>query len=282
MNRQLQPQALQTNTGNFAAALKYWRTNRRMSQLTLSLDANVSQRHISFLESGKSAPSRAMILQLAQSLQLSLREQNRLLQQAGFSPAFSNRSLDSDQMQSVRHALELQLRYHEPFPAVVMDKTWNLLMLNRPAGRLLSFLGDAAHVWQQVDPSGDKNMLKLTFSNQGFWPYLADGDALLAMMLFRLESELLQDPLNRNLQNLVDEIQQLAKSHGVADAPPEDEVTVPVVPLTLCLPAGEIRLVSLIAGFGSAIDVTAEELKVESFFPVDAKTEAFFQNFKMP
>ena len=168
----------------FGRVLRETRGARKLSQLDLARAAEISQRHLSFLESGRARPSRAMVLQLAESLDLPLRSRNRMLVAAGFAPVFPQRSLDSPDMAPVRQALERMLQHHEPFPALVMDRAWNILMANRAMERLFAMLGDPAALWRRVCGEGPRIMYKLTFHPEGLRPLISNmdevGPALLA------------------------------------------------------------------------------------------------------
>src|SRR5258708_24583165 len=148
--------------------LRQWRDMRGRSQLELSLDAGVSQRHISFIESGRSVPSRQMLMDIAQALDIPLRERNTLLLAAGYAPMYSEASWNSREMQSVTNALGRILRQHEPFPAVVMDRYWNVLMTNESAPRFFNCFVDMAA------RKGPRNMLHLVFDPDGMRPFVAD------------------------------------------------------------------------------------------------------------
>ena len=156
----------------FGFLLKTWRQRRKLSQLDLALEAGVSQRHLSFLESGRSRPSRSMALHLAAALDLPLRERNHLLLQAGFAAAYDERSLSSADMTAVRQALELTLRHHEPFPAIVIDRAWNLVLANQATFRFLALFGPQEAIWARVDPSGRRNVMRLSFHPAGLQAFL--------------------------------------------------------------------------------------------------------------
>jgi transcriptional regulator with XRE-family HTH domain len=152
--------------------LRHWRDTRGRSQIDLSLDAGVSQRHISFIESGRSVPSRQMLMDLAQALDVPLRERNTLLLAAGYAPLYAESAWNAQEMQSVTRAMERILRQHEPFPALVMDRYWNVLMTNDAAPRFFNcFIDMAAR-------TGPRNMLHLVFDPQGMRPFVANWEAV--------------------------------------------------------------------------------------------------------
>lgn len=260
----------------FAKMLRRWRSSRKRSQLELALDANVSQRHLSFLESGRAHPSREMILQLSEVLEIPLRERNLLLNAAGFAPVFHQRTLQDDEMKAVRDALELILLQHEPFPALVVNRDWNMLMRNRAADRFLSLLGNADDAWQKVDPSGLYNVMRMTFHPDGLQPFIRNWSQASTLLIARLFREVAADPSNDTLRALFEEICEYPgipdhwRSHDWATTP------APILPLELGMGSMELKLFSMISSFGTALDITADELRIETFFAVDEFTRNFF------
>lgn len=271
------PNTAHQQGSGFGPLLRTWRERRKRSQLDLSLDAGVSQRHLSFLESGRAKPSREMILQLTEVLDVPLRDRNLLLQSAGFASAYEARPLDSKDMSAVRQALELTLKHHEPYPAVVMDKRWNILLQNNAADRFVSLLGKADQLWNDVDPSGKRNAMRLTFSPHGMQPLISNWPDAASMLLSRLQREVTADPGNHELAELLQELGNLPtiperwQSQAVLSAPE------PILPLELNLNGATLRIFSMISTFGTALDITADELRVETFFPADDFSAQFFQ-----
>lgn len=262
----------------FGQLLRGWRGARKRSQLELALDAGVSQRHLSFLESGRAMPSRDMILQLSEVLDLPLRERNRMLNAAGFAALYQQRSLDSEAMSAVRQALEMMLRHHEPFPALVIDPQWNMLMSNTATERFLGLLGNPDEVWQRVDPSGNRNVMRLTFHPQGMQPLLNDWDSTATLLLSRLHREVTGAPANTALRSMFEDIS------GLPGMPEQwrnkiwDSAPPPFMPLDINLGGMSLKIFSMITGFGTALDITAEELRVETFFPADESSAQFFHS----
>lgn len=265
------------NLPPFAQLLKGWRERRKCSQLDLALDAGVSQRHLSFLESGRAQPSREMILQLAEVLDVPLRERNQMLNAAGFAPVFSQRTLDNDEMNAVRQALEMMLRHHEPFPALVVNREWNLVMANDAAVRFISLLGDPDDVWQRVDPSGGRNVMRMTFHSAGMQPLLRNWDQAATLLLSRLQREVAADPTHTALRELFDDLSQMPHVVQQWHNTPWNETPPPILPLALGLGDQTLNIFTMISSFGTALDITAEELRVETFFPMDDFSRAFFQ-----
>lgn len=266
------------------ALLKAWRQLRRLSQLELALAAGVSQRHLSFVESGRARPSRELLLDLAATLDLSLRERNLLLHAGGFAPVFEQRSLSDDDMASVRRALELTLLHHEPYPAIVLDRQWNSLLRNRAAERLITLLGEPGEVWRRVDPSGHENVLRLSFHPQGLRPLVRNWEQVAPHMLERLQREIVAAPMDEALHALHQDLLAMSglsrdQPKGRAGKPHGDSTAAltPTVNVELGMGDATLRLFSLLSTFGTAQDVTTDELRIETFFPADDFTAAFFQ-----
>lgn len=267
---------LSSNDNPFGQLLRCWRERRKQSQLDLALQAEVSQRHLSFLESGRAKPSRDMILQLADVLDVPLRERNVLLTSAGFAAIYASRPLDSADMSAVRQALELMLAHHEPYPAIVMDKNWNLLLENQACQRFIALLGKPEEVWQRVDSSGARNTMRLTFSPLGMQPMIANWSEVSGMLLERLHREFSADPGNQMLAKLLEELQALPSVPERWQSPAILSATDPILSLELQLGSQTLKIFSMLSTFGTALDITADELRVETFFPADEFTRQFF------
>ncbi len=261
----------------FAPLLKRWRIARKLSQLDLALDADVSQRHISFMESGRAAPSRDMVLQLGDALDVPLRERNRLPTAAGFAPVFEARALDDPDMAPVMAALELTLTHHEPNPAVVVDRTWNVLMHNNAFARALFVLvGDLQTIWPKVCPDGKRNLLKLIFHPGGVRDYIANWLEIGPMLLGRTRREAEIDG-NATLAALLDEILDYPGVPRRCRTPNWQTPPPPVLPLEYKADGTRLRLFSMLSTFGTAQDVTADELRIETFFPADKDSAALLK-----
>lgn len=264
-----QPATVAVSEAGFGNALRRWRRERRLSQLELALAADVSQRHVSFMESGRAHPSRAMVLQLAEALDLPLRERNRLLVAAGFAPAYATRELSDPDMAPVRQALELMLTHHEPNPVLVLDRNWNLLMQNQAMGRAFAILDDPEALWRRVCGDGPRNLLKLTFHPEGARPFIRNWSEVANLLLWRSRREA-ETTANDTLHAVVDEIldyEGIPKRWRMPthpDAPPP-----PILPLEYVIGDQPLRLFSMLSSFGTAQDVTADEIRVETFFPAD-------------
>ena len=255
----------------FARLLKSWRETRKCSQLDLALASRISQRHLSFLESGRARPSREMVLQLSEALEVPLRERNTLLTAAGFAAMYRQTDLNSAAMAAVRDALKLLLEHQEPNPVTVVDRDWNVLMINRAMLRVFSLAGDPALVWKRVCGDGPHNMLKVTFHPEGFRPYIANFDLAAPVLLNRTRREAAASGSD-SLLKLLDEILAYPGIPEAWKVPDWQSPPAPVLPLELARDGLRLSLFSMITTFGTPQDITTDEIRVESFFPADAAT----------
>jgi transcriptional regulator with XRE-family HTH domain len=241
--------------------LKTWRTKRRLSQLDLALEAGVSTRHLSFLETGRSRPSEQMVLHLAEQLEVPLRERNRMLLAAGYAPVYAQRNLDAPQLQPVKEALDQLLKSHEPFPAIVVDRGWNLVAANRAIAMLTA--GAAAHL---LEPP--VNALRLALHPEGMARRIVNFGQWRAHLLRDLAAQA-ETSGDDELKTLHDE---LANYPGEDGEPGPHDV---FVPLRINGPDDtELRFLSTRTTFATAVDVTVSELAIESFFAADPSTAA--------
>lgn len=261
----------------FGPLVRRWRELRKRSQLELALEAGVSQRHLSFLESGRARPSRDMVLQLAEALEVPLRERNRLMHAAGYAPVFQQRPLQHDEMKAVREALSLMLDHHAPYPAIVLNRQWDMLMCNAPVERFLALLGPPEDLWRRVDPSGRRNVMRMSFHPEGPRRHMLNWPQVACQLLARLHREVAADPAHESLRALLDEI---GSTPGVPADWREPEYTQPmpppIFPLVYRLGGQTLKTFSMLSAFGTPLDITAEELRVETFFPADDFTREFF------
>jgi transcriptional regulator with XRE-family HTH domain len=252
--------------------LREWRQRRRMSQLDLALGADVSARHVSFIETGRSVPSREMVMHLAQRLEVPLRERNALLLAAGYAPAFRERPLSDPALDAVRQAVELVLAGHEPYPAIAVDRHWLLLASNQAAGRLLAHVAPAL-----LRPP--VNVLRLSLHPDGLAPRIANLAEWRAHLLARLhhQVDITADPV---LVDLMKELREYPVTEGSDSAAlaPELACSGVVVPLRLASPAGILSFISTTTVFGTPVEVTLSELALETFFPADGATAAFLRS----
>jgi transcriptional regulator with XRE-family HTH domain len=249
--------------------LKLWRSKRRVSQSDLAAQAGVSARHLSFVETGRSKPSREMVLHLAEQLDVPLRDRNAMLTAAGFAPLYRESPLDAPEVANVRQAIEVILANHEPYPAFVIDGAWNLLDAN--AG-VAGFLGLIAP--ELLDPP--LNVIRASLHPDGLSRFIVNFDEYAAHVIERLRRQLAatSDP---GLAALLDEV---CNYPNVAPAIAEAVLPPPaaVLPMHFRLDDGtELRCFSTMTVFGSPLDVTIAELAIESFFPGDDVTRTFFR-----
>ncbi len=244
--------------------IRDWRQRRRLSQLDLALEADVSTRHLSFVETGRARPSRDFVLHIAEHLEVPLRERNELLLAAGFAPAFPQTPIDAAEMAPVRAALKKILAGHTPFPAVVIDKHWNLVLTNDSA---LAVFGDDVSPDLMAQPA---NALRLTLHPEGLAGRIENFGEYSSHLLTRLRRQAAasQDPV---LIALVDELRSYP---GTVDDPsahtgPADML---FIPLVIRANGRRLSFFSTIATFGTALDITLAELSIESFFPADEET----------
>lgn len=254
-----------TRSNAFGDHLREWRQRRHLSQLDLAGDAEISARHLSFVETGRAAPSRDMVLRLAERLDVPLRERNVLLVAAGFAPAFPDRSLDDPALAAARQAVETILRAHEPYPALAVDRHWNLISANRMVPPLL----------EGVAPSllaPPLNVMRLSFHPEGLAPRTANLAEWCAHLLERLhrQCETTADPV---LIALHEEL----KSYPVPARKTPHLVGAEGLAVPFQMRAGDdvLSFISTTMVFGTPLDVTLSELALETFFPVDDKTTAF-------
>lgn len=248
--------------------LRDWRQRRRLSQLALASEAEISQRHLSFLESGRATPSREMLLHLAEHLAVPLRERNRLLLAAGYAPAYPDRPLDDPGLAAARQAVDLILTGHEPHPALAVDRHWHLVTANRAVAPLLD--GVAGHLLQ-----APANVLRLSLHPDGLAPRIGNFREWRAHILARLAQQIdaSADPA---LVALLEELKSYPAPPGATPYRPASETGHGgiAVPLTLETGAGTLRFISTTTIFGTALDIALAELTIESFFPADADTAA--------
>jgi transcriptional regulator with XRE-family HTH domain len=252
--------------------LREWRERRRLSQLALALDAEVSTRHLSFLETGRARPSREMILRLTERLEVPLRERNTMLLAAGFAPAYPEHDLDDPALKVARAAVDRVLVGHEPFPALAVDRYWTLVAANRVVPALLT--GVAPHLLQPPI-----NVLHLSLHPDGLAARIANLPEWRAHLLARLSRQV-ELTADRRLSALLQELREYAGDRGTrgADESVSDHHPASLaVPLRLQTEHGLLSLLSTTMVFGTPIDVTISELAIEAFFPADTVTADLLQ-----
>ncbi|HSV57571.1 MAG TPA: helix-turn-helix transcriptional regulator [Variovorax sp.] len=251
----------------FGTHLRHWRQQRRLSQLDLAQEADISTRHLSYVETGRAAPSREMVLRLAERLEVPLRERNALLVAAGFAPMYRQRSLDDPALAAARRAVDLVLKGHEPFPALAVDRHWNLVAHNAIVPLLMA--GASAELLKPP-----VNVLRLSLHPDGVAPRIANLAQWREHLLERLAQQIAAtgDPA---LAALRSELAAYPMANAGHEAPAAgSELAGVVVPFQLRTPQGVLSFISTTTIFGTPVDVTLQELAVESFFPADAQTAA--------
>jgi transcriptional regulator with XRE-family HTH domain len=284
------------------ALLRHWRDARRRSQFDLSIDTGVSQRHISFIESGRSAPGRQTLMDIAQALDIPLRDRNTLLLAAGFAPLYSEGGWNTQEMQGINRALERMLRQHDPFPAVVMDRYWNIFMANDAAPRFFnSFNPEVTH-------KGPRNMLHLMFDPARMRPFIANWDSVAKSLFERVYRESVGRIVDEKIKALLAELLaypdvgaypdgeagwkapqaterrsterasrgRLPAGRTTAGRSPSDDAAsrLPIIPIGFVKGGQVLNYFSLVATVGTPQTVAAQELRLECMFPADEATEA--------
>ena len=257
-----------SSQGLFPALLKHWRNLRGLSQLDLALAADVSARHISFLETGRAKPSRQMVLGLAANLNIPLRDQNVLLRSSGFKTEFDEPALGSPELSSVDNALRYMLNKHDPFPMVVLDATYNLVASNKSASKVLElFVADPNRL------TGKVNVLEMIFHPDLCRPFVQNWETTAHTMLARLHREVLEKRHDERLKDLLEKLLSLPDVPHVWRQPCFSDKYYPSS--TLTLKKGELHLAFMMTMtcFSFPQSITVEELMIESYFPLDEETE---------
>jgi transcriptional regulator with XRE-family HTH domain len=244
--------------------LREWRQRRRLSQMDLALDAEISTRHLSFLETGRSQPSREMVLLLAEKLDMPLRERNIMLVAAGFAPVYSERSLDDPALGSMRQAVDLVLKGHDPYPALAVDRHWSLVSANEA---LVSLIGD-------VDPALMKppvNVLRLSVHPAGLARRIVNFTEWRSHLVHRLQRQV-DATGDAVLAGLAEELRSYPTPDAARAPRTSHDYAGIVVPLQLTTEEGVLTLFSTTTIFGTPVDVTLSELAIEAFFPADPES----------
>lgn len=240
--------------------LRYWRQERGKSQLELSMDTGISQRHLSFVESGRSAPSRDFLSTVSDALNIPLRERNVLLLASGFAPQYSEQNLDAGQMAVVTRAVDRMLQQHEPHPALVLDRYWNVVRTNKAAPQ---FFGSFVDLEARPKP---RNLLDLMFDPAGMRPFVEEWEEVAAGLLQRVRREAVGQVLDAKLQQL---LKRLREYPGVAALKQPLAPQSPVLPIVFRRGDQRFFYFSLITTVGTPQCITAQELRVECMFPTD-------------
>jgi transcriptional regulator with XRE-family HTH domain len=249
----------------FGEHLRHWRQHRRLSQLDLAQEAEISTRHLSFVETGRSVPSREMVLRLAERLDVPLRERNALLVAAGYAPMYRERPLDDPALAPAKKAVELILKSHEPYPALAVDRHWNLVAANRMVPHLLAG-ADAALLQAPI------NVLRLSLHPQGLAPKIENLVQWRAHLFERLRQQI-HATGDSTLASLLEELRGYPVPEG-AGRHMEGELLGVAMPFRFRTSFGVLSFISTTTIFGTPVDVTLQELALETFFPADDATAA--------
>jgi len=255
--------------------IRHWRERRRLSQLTLAVDAEISTRHLSFIETGRAQPSRDMVLLLARALEVPPRGRNDLLTAAGYAPVYRETPLDAPELVDVRRALDFILRQQEPFPGLVIDGHWNLLMTNRGAARLTSLFltpEDVAAV------GGRPNAMRLFYHPRGMRPYVVNWEATAAGLIQWLHLDLARGIGDAETRRLLDELlsyPDVPRKWRTLDL---DVTPAPFLAVEMRKSDLHLKFFSTLTSLGVPYDITLHELRVECFFPADAASEELLRS----
>ncbi len=282
---------------SFGTLLKQWRIQRGFSQLGLSLASQVSQRHISFLESGRANPSQDMVLELAAVLDVPLRQQNLMLTAAGFAPVHTKTDLSAADMIPIRKALDFMLRQQEPYPAIAVDRYWNLLLTNDAATQLLTAFIELETLQTQFCKDGKVNLMRAMFHPQGLRPFVVNWEDIAGHLLQRVHREAMSTPhgsigkaaqkglgtADGQSEQSIELFDELTNYPGVSElVQTSNRVPQDTLLLTVHLKRHplELQFFSTIATLGTAYDITLQELRIECLFPADEATEQTWKHYR--
>ncbi|KAA6465246.1 helix-turn-helix transcriptional regulator [Acidobacteria bacterium AB60] len=260
--------AIDSSHPPIGALLKEWRATRRMSQLDLALEAGISARHLSCVETGKSQASRETVARLAHALGMPLREHNRLMLAAGFAPQFSETPLDTTALERMTEAIELILRHQEPYPAFVINRHWEILLRNQAGARIISSVMGGR-------PLRHKNMLHNVFDPEDFRPVIVNWTDIAGWYIRHLHEEIAASPSDHDSRQLLKEILAYPGVPSHWRFRDVDSEISPVLTLVYRSPVGQLRFFETITTFAGPRDVTLEELRIECFYPADERTTDF-------
>jgi transcriptional regulator with XRE-family HTH domain len=251
------------------ALLRQWRSQRALSQLDLAVEAGISARHLSFVETGRAQPSREMVLLLSRTLDVPLRDRNELLVAAGYAPLYRQTDLAAPALTQVRRALDLFLRQQEPYPALVLDRHWDVLAVNEGSARVQARFLDPA----RVAALGPPNAMRLMFHPDGFRPYIVNWEPTAASLIQWLHRDVARGAADDRTRALLDELL------GYPDVPRQwrrldlDVSTAPFLSIEFRRDDLSLRYFTALTSLGTPYDITLQELRIESFFPADEHTE---------
>ena len=255
---------------SFGVLLRRWRGVRRLSQLDLSLDAEISMRHLSCVETGRAQPSREMVLRLAEALLVPLRERNALLLAAGYAPLYRYTNLDTPDLdtpeaEAAARAVELLMAQLEPYPVLVLDRHWNTLKMNAGAKRFLA-------LFPGCDSGTPHNGVRLVFQPQGLRPFIENWDVVAARIIRRLHREVADNPSDEKLKCLLQELLDYPEVPSRWRMLDLDGAPPPFLTINYRCKNSTFRFFSFLTSLGTPLDVGLQELRIESFFPADEAT----------
>ena len=259
----------------FGSMLRQWRTTRRLSQLALATEAGISARHLSFLETGRAQPSREMVQLLAGMLNVPLAERNALLLGAGYAPAYTRRPLSAPEFGHVRLALDSMMRQQEPFPALVMDGTWNIVMRNEASRRIFELFRGP------IPDNVPINAMRTIFDPNGLRRFVVNWDELADCLMYSLHQEITftgSEELVRLREELLAYPDVPARLRSISPLAPDP----PLVNIQLSNRDLTLTFFTTVTSLGRARDITLQDLKIECFFPADAATEQIARRLAVP
>ena len=259
----------------FGRLLKQWRERRRLSQLALAVDAEISSRHLSFIETGRAQPSRDMVLLLSRVLEVPPRGRNDLLTAAGYAPVYRETGLEAPEMADVRRALDFMMRQQEPYPGLVIDGHWNILMTNAGARRLMGLILDPGAV---AAVGGPPNAMRLFYHPKGMRPFIVNWEATAAGLIQWLHRDLARGIGDAETSRLLEELlsyPDVPRKWRTLDL---DAAPVPFLGVELRRDKTHLTFFSTLTTLGVPYDITLHELRVECFFPADRESETLLRS----
>src|SRR5215470_8405344 len=250
---------------SFGVLLRRWRAVRHLSQLELALDAEISTRHLSCIETGRAQPSREMVVRLAEALQVPLRERNVLLLAAGYAPLYRDTALDKPELDAARQAVELLMAQLEPYPVLLVDRCWNTLRMNAGAKRFLA-------LFPGCDSGTPHNGPRLVFHPQGLRPFIENWELVAARIIRRVHREAADNPSDETLKRFLEELLSYPSVPSRWRMLDLDENPSPFLTINYRWQNSTLRLFSVLSTLGTPLDVGLQELRIETFFPADEAT----------
>ena len=269
-------QTLASQPDMFGPMLRTWRRRRGASQLALALQSGVSQRHVSFLESGRAKPSREMVVQLTTALDVPLRQRNTMLLAAGFAPVYRETSLGAPELTPVRQAIDRMLKQQEPYPAVVIDRLWNLLDANEAAMAFTVFLNEGPP--PPPPPGKQPNLLRSLLDPKGLRPKLINWEEVARYLVSTTYAEILADGGEPKALAFIEEVMAYPDVPASFRKLRFEERPAPVLTLDYIVGGKSLSVFTTIATLGTPQDVTLQEVRIECFFPADERSDALFRS----